>query len=72
MNNPLYNVLGGQNQTFNDGGLSQFIADVKRMQQTFQGDPRAEVQRLLNSGQMTQQQFNQLSQLANQYIGLIR
>lgn len=72
MANPLFNMLGGNRPMMDDGGLSQFIADVKRMQQTFQGDPRAEVQRLLNSGQMTQQQFNQLSQLANQYIGLIR
>ena len=71
-NNPLYNVLGGQNQTFNDGGFSNFIAQVKQLQQTFQGDPRAEVQRLLNSGQMTQQQFNQLSQMANQVMNLMR
>ena len=72
MANPLFNMLGGNRPMMDDGGISQFIAEVKRMQQTFQGDPRAEVQRLLNSGQMTQQQFNQLSQMANQYIGLIR
>lgn len=71
MSNPLFNVLGGNRPT-NDGGFSQFIAEVKQMQQTFQGDPRAEVQRLLNSGQMTQQQFNELSQMANQVIGLMR
>lgn len=72
MSNPLFNVLGGNQPMMNDGGFSQFIAQVKQMQQTFQGDPRAEVQRLLNSGQMTQQQFNQLSQMANQVVSLMR
>lgn len=71
MANPLYNVLGG-GLAMNDGGFSQLIAEVKRMQQMFQGDPRAEVQKLLNSGQMTQQQFNQLSQMANQVMNLMR
>lgn len=72
MSNPLFNVLGGNYPLMNDGGFSQFITQVKQMQATFQGDPRAEVQRLLNSGQMTQQQFNQLSQMANQVISLMR
>lgn len=72
MANPLFNMLGGNQPIINDGGFSQFIAEVKRMQQTFQGDPRAEVQRLLNSGQMTQQQFNQLSQMANQVMQMMK
>ena len=71
MSNPLFSVLGG-NRPMNDGGFSQFIAQVKQMQQTFKGDPRAEVQRLLNSGQMTQQQFNEFSQMANQVMNLMR
>lgn len=72
MANPLFNMLGGNQPMINDGGFSQFIAQVKQMQQTFQGDPRAEVQRLLNSGQMTQQQFNQFSQMANQVMQMMR
>lgn len=71
MSNPLFNVLGG-NRPMNDGGFSQFISQVKEMQRTFNGDPRAEVQKLLNSGQMTQQQFNELSQMANQVMNLMR
>lgn len=31
--------------------------------QTFQGDPRQKAQQLLNSGQMTQEQYSQLNNL---------
>lgn len=56
----------------NDGGFSQLVAEVKRMQQTFQGNPQEEVQRLLQSGQMTQEQFNRYAQMANQIAPMIR
>jgi hypothetical protein len=65
MANPLFNALGGQ-QT---NPMQQLIADAKRMKQTFTGNPKAEVQKLLNSGAMTQEQFNQYAQIANQLIG---
>ena len=35
----------------------------------FTGDPKEEVQKLLDSGQMSQQQFNELSQTAKQLTG---
>jgi hypothetical protein len=56
----------------NDGGFSQLVAEVKRMQQTFRGNPQEEVQRLLQSGQMTQEQFNKYAQMANQIAPMIR
>ena len=43
--------------------MSQF----QQFRQSFQGDPKTQVQQLLNSGQMTQEQFNQLSQAATQF-----
>lgn len=55
MNNPM-NMLQ-QFQTF----ASKFAK--------MQKDPRQTVQELLNSGQMTQQQYNQLSQMASQIMG---
>lgn len=71
MPNPLFNVLGGNRQPqMNDGGLSQLMAQVREVQRTFKGDPRAEVQRLIDSGAMTQAQFNQLAQMANQILGI--
>lgn len=69
MANFMYNSYG---QRRNDGGLSDLITQVKEVQRTFRGDPRAEVQRLLNSGEMSQQQFNQLSQIANQVLSAMR
>lgn len=32
-------------------------------------DPRQKIQELLNSGQMSQQQYNQLRNIANQFLG---
>lgn len=65
MTNPLYNQY---KQPINDGGLSQIIEQAKQMRKTFNGNPQQVVQNLLNSGRMSQSQFNQLSQIANQVI----
>lgn len=65
MANPLYSALGGQQMN----PMAQLVADAKRMKHTFTGNPKAEVQKLLNSGAMTQEQFNQYAQIANQLIG---
>ena len=65
MKNPLFNEFRPKN------GMDGFIAQVKQMQQNFQGNPKDEVQRLLNSGQMSQQQFNEFAQMANQIRGMM-
>ena len=65
MSNPLFSALGGQQMN----PMAQLVADAKRTKQTFTGNPKAEVQKLLNSGAMTQEQFNQYAQIANQLIG---
>lgn len=64
MANNLFNALNGQ-QT---NPMSQLITEARRLKQTMQ-NPRAEVERLLQSGQMSQQQFNQFSQIAQQIVG---
>lgn len=38
----------------------------------FQGNPQQKVQELLNSGQMTQEQLNQLMAMASQFQGMMR
>lgn len=65
--NPLYKALGCNQAPVNP--MTQLIEEAKRVQQTFNGDPKAEVQRLLNSGAMTQAQFNEFAQIANQLVG---
>lgn len=62
----------GQNQ--NGGPFNnpmQMIQQFNQFRQTFQGDPRQQVQNLLNSGQMSQEQFNQLSSMAQMFQQLI-
>ena len=68
MRNALFTALNGNNQQ-NMNPMQQLISDARRMKQTFNGDPKAEVQKLLNSGAMSQEQFNQYAQIANQLIG---
>ena len=62
--NPLFNILNGGMQPQNL--MMKMMTQLNQFRQTFQGDPRQQVQQLLNSGRMSQEQFNQLSQMATQ------
>lgn len=64
MANNLYQALNGQ-QT---NPMQQLVADARKLRQTMQ-NPRAEVERLVQTGQMSQEQFNQFSQIAQQIVG---
>lgn len=68
--NPLFNALNGGQKPANNG-FSNFMADFQRLQQTVK-NPRQEVERLLQSGAMSQQDFNRLGQMANQMFGMNR
>ena len=61
MSNALYNQFGRQDNPFEQ--LAQQARDFKKQ---FKGSPRQEVERLLQTGQMSQSQFNQYSQIAQQ------
>ena len=65
MANPLFNALGGQQMN----PMSQLVADAKRLQQTMTGNPKKMVEELVKSGRMSQQDFNNYAQIANQIIG---
>lgn len=65
MANPLYNALGGQQMN----PMAQLVADAKRLQQTMTGNPKQMVEELVKSGRMSQDQFNQYAQIANQLVG---
>jgi hypothetical protein len=62
--NPLYSQ-------FNNNPFSQIISQAKQLQHTMK-NPQQEVQRLLNSGQMSQEQFNQFAQIANNIRPMIK
>ena len=53
------------NFPFNFGDINKLMQDFNAFKQNFKGDPRQEVERLLQSGQMTQQQLNELQQTVN-------
>jgi hypothetical protein len=61
--NPLFN---GTNNPMNP--LTNIIQQAQELKKTFTGNPRDEVQKLLNSGRMSQQQFNHYSQIAQQVV----
>ena len=61
MANNLYNQFGRQNNPF-----EQLAQQAREFQKQFNGNPRQEVERLLQTGQMSQSQFNQYSQIAQQ------
>ena len=61
MANNLYNAMGRQNNP-----LEQLAQQARDFRRQFSGNPRQEVERLLASGQMSQAQFNQYSQIAQQ------
>ena len=63
--NPLFDALNGGQQT---NPMQQLVAEAKQLKQTIQ-NPRAEVERLLRTGQMSQDQFNQFAQIAQQIVG---
>ena len=56
--NPLFNQFGN-NASF----INQLKNQAMQLKQSIP-NPKAEVERLLNSGQMSQEQFNQLMQQA--------
>lgn len=65
MANKLYQSMGGQAPT---NPYGQLVNTIKQFGKTVQGDPRDAVQQLLNSGKMTQQEFNKYSQMAKQLV----
>lgn len=63
MANSLFTQFGNQPP---NNGLMQIMAQAQDLQKTFEGNPKEEVEKLLNSGQMSQDQFNKFAQMANQ------
>lgn len=61
MSNPLFQMMG------NGGGpMGGLLQRFQQFQQTFKGDPRQQVQQLLNSGKVSQDQYNNAVQMAQQ------
>lgn len=66
--NSLYN-------DFNSGNMNQMnnlVNQFNQFRSTFSGNPEQQVKQLLNSGRISQEQFNQFAQTANQLRQLIK
>ena len=61
MSNPLFGMMGG-----NQPQMSGLMQRFQQFKQAFTGDPKQRVQDLLNSGRISQQQYNQAVQMAQQ------
>lgn len=75
MANPLFNTLGGGKTPQMPGQMGQFQRMMQQFQQfkaNFHGDPKAEVERMMQSGKLSQQQLNQLQAVAKQFQGLLQ
>ena len=64
MSNPLYQLLGGNQQNNMLGQFQKFMNEMKGK------DPNVEINRLLQSGQISQEQLNQAQQMAHQMMGM--
>lgn len=49
----------------------QLMQQFQQFKQNFQGNPQEQVQQLLNSGKMTQEQLNQIMPMAQQMYGML-
>ena len=65
--NSLFNDFNPQNNQMNN-----FINQFNQFKATFSGNPEQQVKQLINSGRMSQEQFNQLAKTANQLRQLIK
>ena len=63
MSNPLYSTMNNQ--------PNNLIQRFQQFQRMFKGNPQEQVQQLLNSGRVTQDQYNKAVQMANQLQRMI-
>ena len=65
MSNSIFNVLGPQ-RIDRGNDFKQMLTQFNEFKSMFKGDPKQQVQSLLRSGQMSQEQFKQLAEQADQ------
>jgi hypothetical protein len=65
--NPLYEQMNGQ------AGQNNFLQKFMQFKQNFKGNPQEQIQQLLNSGKVTQEQYNaavQKAQMLRKILGM--
>lgn len=70
MGNPLFNMLGGG---MPQNPMNKMVQDYKKFRQEMQGkNPQEEINKMLQSGKLNQNQLNQIQQKAQQMQGLFK
>lgn len=72
MANHLFNALGGNKMPGPMGNFQQMMQQFQQFKANFQGDPQQEVQRMIQSGQLSQQQLDQVQNVARQFAALLK
>lgn len=65
----LYNDFQNRPQ---QNSMNDFLTQFNQFRSVFMGNPEAQVKQLIQSGQMSSDQFNQFAQTANQLRKLIK
>lgn len=67
--NPLYSLFNKNTPLMGQNG---FMAQLEAFKKQFNGDPKAQIQRMLDTGQITQEQYNRAVQIAKTITGCTR
>lgn len=65
MSNPFFQAMGGNVNPL--GNFGQLVQKFQQFKTSFQGDPKAEVEKMLQSGALTQEQLNRAQAMARQF-----
>ena len=64
--NPLFNQLNNQ------PSMNNMLQQFNQFKNQFKGNPQQIIQQMLNSGRITQEQYNRAVQMANQFQRFIK
>lgn len=67
--NSLFNMLGN---SMPNNQMTQIMNQFQQFKSSFNGDPQMQVQQMLNSGKITQEQYNNAVQMANQLFKMMK
>lgn len=71
MANPFAGMARGPSMPGPLGNIQMMMQSFNQFANAFTGDPKQKVQELLNSGRMSQEQYNRLQQMATQFQQMI-
>ena len=67
MNNSLFRMFGATQNP-----MAEFMNEFNQFKNSFKGDPKAEVEKMMKNGQLSQEEFNRYAQMANQIVGMFK